>query len=231
MVQEIAAAVDCVVVSVDYRLTPETPFPGSLEDNYAGLKWLYENSAELGVDRSKIAVLGESAGGGHAAMLAVAARDRGEVPVAFQCLIYPMLDDRTGSTRPVPSHIGTLLWTSELNRFGWTALLGVRAGSSRVLNGAVPARIENLRGLPPTFIGVGSIDLFVREDIEYAQRLIDAGVPTVLQVVPGAYHAFEVIVPAASASKQFKATINAALVNAFQQSSAQSRTASSSANS
>lgn len=116
MVQSIAAAMDCVVVSVDYRLAPETPFPGSLEDNYAGLKWLYDNAAELGVDRSRIAVLGESAGGGHAAMLAIAARDRGEVPLIFQSLIYPMLDDRTGSARRVPPHIGTLLWTEELSR-------------------------------------------------------------------------------------------------------------------
>lgn len=215
MVQAIAAAIDCVVVSVDYRLAPETPFPGALEDNYAALKWLYENAVELGVDRSRIAVLGESAGGGHAAMLALAARDRGEVPLVFLALIYPMLDDRTGSTRPVPPHIGTLLWTAELNRFGWTSLLGVRAGSDRVPVGAVPARVENLRGLPPTFIGVGSIDLFVREDIEYAQRLIDAAVPVELQVVPGAYHAFEAIVPTANVSKQFTAAINAALARAL----------------
>lgn len=215
MMQAIAAATHSVVVSVDYRLAPETKFPGALEDNYAGLKWLYQNAAELGVDRSRIALLGESAGAGHATMLAIAARDRGEVPLVFQALIYPMLDDRTASTRPVPPHIGTLLWTPELNRFGWSCLLGVRAGSSRVPAGAVPARVENLRGLPPTFIGVGSIDLFVREDVEYAQRLIDAAVPVELQVVPGAYHAFEVIVPTANVSKQFTAAINAALVRAF----------------
>ena len=216
LVQEIAAAVNCVVVSVDYRLAPETRFPGSLEDNYAGLKWVYDSAAELGVDRSRIGLLGESAGGGHAAMLAIAARDRGEVPLAYQALIYPMLDDRTGSTRAVPSHIGTLAWTAELNRFGWAALLGVRPGSRRVPDGAVPARVANLRGLPPTFIGVGSIDLFVREDVEYAERLIDAGVPTELHVIPGAFHAFEAIVPQAQVSKSFKASINAALANAFE---------------
>jgi acetyl esterase/lipase len=145
----------------------------------------------------------------------MAARDRGQVPVLFQALVYPMLDDRTGSTRPVPSQIGTLVWTPELNRFGWSALLGVPAGSKHVPKGSVPARVENLRGLPATFIGVGSIDLFVREDIEYAQRLIDAGVPTELQVVPGAYHGFEIFVPEANVSKQFKASINAALARAF----------------
>jgi acetyl esterase/lipase len=214
--QELALALDCVIVTVDYRLAPETPFPGSLEDNYAGLKWLYNNAAALGVDRSKIAVMGESAGGGHAAMLAIAARDRGEVPLVFQALIYPMLDDRTGSTRSVPPHIGTLLWTRESNRFGWSSLLGMPAGSSKVPYGAVPARVEDLRNLPPAFIGVGSIDLFVQEDIAYAGRLIEAGVATELNVVPGAYHGFEMMSPKASVSRQFKAALNSALARAFQ---------------
>ena len=214
--QELALALDCVIVTVDYRLAPETPFPGSLEDNYVGLKWLYNNAVELGVDRSRIAVMGESAGGGHAAMLAIAARDRGEVPLVFQALIYPMLDDRTGSTRAVPPHIGTLIWTSQSNRFGWSSLLGVPAGSRKIPYGAVPARVENLRNLPPAFIGVGSIDLFVQEDIAYAGRLIDAGVPTELNVVPGAFHGFEVAVPKATVSKQFKAALNSALTRAFE---------------
>ncbi len=214
-VQERSVALDCVVVSVDYRLAPETRFPGSLEDNYAALKWLYHNAAELGVDQSKIAVMGESAGGGHAAMLAIAARDRGEVPLLFQALVYPMLDDRTGSTREVPSHIGTLIWNGDKNRFGWTSFLGVTAGSAHVPHGAVPARIEDLHGLPATFIGVGSIDLFASEDIQYALRLIDAGVPTELNVVPGAYHGFDIAVPKASVSTQFKAALNSALARGF----------------
>jgi acetyl esterase/lipase len=103
---QIAKDHDCVVVSVDYRLAPETRFPGSLEDNYAALKWLHANAESLGVDPARIAVMGESAGGGHAATLTIAARDRGEVPIFFQLLIYPMLDDRTGSTTAVPAHIG-----------------------------------------------------------------------------------------------------------------------------
>src|SRR5258705_2037403 len=115
-IQEVALALDCVIVTVEYRLAPETPFPGSLEDNYAGLKWLHANAGELGVDRSRIALAGESAGGGHAAMLAIAARDRGEVPITFQSLVYPMLDDRTGSTRKTPPHIGAFVWTPEYNR-------------------------------------------------------------------------------------------------------------------
>lgn len=209
-VQEVALALDCVIVSVDYRLAPETRFPGSLEDNYAGLRWLNAHADELGVDRSRIAVMGESAGGGHAAMLAIAARDRGEFKLAYQALVYPMLDDRTGSVRKTPPYQGVLIWTPEQNAFGWSALLGAPAGAARVPYGAVPARVTNLRGLPPAFIGVGSIDLFVDEDIEYARRLVDAGVPTTLDVVPGAFHGFDVA-PGAKVSQQFKAALVAAL--------------------
>jgi acetyl esterase/lipase len=164
MLQETAAALDCVIVSIDYRLAPETPFPGSLEDNYAGLKWLHAHADELGADAKRIALMGESAGGGHAAMLAIAARDRGEVPVIYQALTYPMLDDRTGSSRAMPPHIGAFVWRAAENKFGWTCFLGAPAGSETVPYGAVPARVEDLSGLPPTFIAVGSIDLFVDEE-------------------------------------------------------------------
>lgn len=208
--QEMAQALDCVVVTVDYRLAPETRFPGALEDNYAALKWLHANADELGVDRSRIAVAGESAGGGHAAMLAIAARDRGEIPLAYQALSYPMLDDRTGSTARKPPYQGALIWPPEKNRFGWSSLLGVPAGSTHVPKGSVPARVETLRGLPPTFIGVGSIDLFVDEDIEFARRLLDAGVPTTLNVYPGVPHAFDGI-PGLTLGKQFRADLIAAL--------------------
>lgn len=201
--QTAAQTCNCVVVSVDYRRAPETHFPGSLEDNYAALSWVYGNADALGVDRQRIAVGGESAGGGHAAMLAIAARNRKEIPVVFQLLIYPMLDDRTGSTRPVPPHIGTFVWTAESNRFGWTSLLGIPAGLPDVPPGSVPARVENLAGLPPAFIIVGAIDLFVDEDIEYARRLVAAGVPTELHVIPGAYHAYDLLVPNAKVSVRF----------------------------
>jgi acetyl esterase/lipase len=213
--QRIAREHDCVAVVVEYRLAPETRFPGSLEDNYAALKWLHDSANSLGIDSSRIAVMGESAGGGHAAMLTIAARDRGEVPVVFQLLTYPMLDDRTGSSRRVPPYIGKYVWVPDSNRFGWSSLLGVPAGSRVVPAGAVPARVENLAGLPPTFIGVGSIDLFVDEDVEYARRLIASGVPTELCVVPGGYHGFDIIAPEAPVSKAFRAAWSAALAKAF----------------
>jgi acetyl esterase/lipase len=213
--QRVAQEHDCIVVTVDYRLAPETRFPGSLDDNYAALKWVYDLAPSLGVDRTRIAVMGESAGGGHAAMLAIAARDRGEVPLAFQLLIYPMLDDRTGSTHRLPAYLGAYVWVPESNRFGWTSLLGVPAGSRVVPAGAVPARTQNLAGLAPAFIGVGSIDLFAPEDIEYARRLLEAGVPTELLVVPGAYHGFDGIGAATQVAAQFRARWNAALAQAL----------------
>jgi len=213
--QRLAREHDCVIVTVDYRLAPETRFPGALEDNYAALKWLYRSAPALGVDASRIAVAGESAGGGHAAMLAIAARDRGEVPIVFQLLIYPMLDDRTGSSRPVPPYIGAYIWVPASNRFGWDSLLGVAAGSRNVFAGAVPARTTNLAGLPPAFVGVGAIDLFVDENLEYARRLINSGVATQLCVVPGAYHGFDIIAPNAPTSVAFRATWSAALKKAF----------------
>jgi len=206
-----AERLNCVLVSVQYRLAPGTRFPGPLEDAYAGLKWLHRNAATLGVDPKRIVVLGESAGGGLAAMLTIAARDRGEVPIAYQALVYPMLDDRTGSSRPVPPHVGQLVWTAKSNRQGWQALLGREPGAASQPAGSVPARVANLKGLPPTFIQVGSIDLFVDENIEFARRLIDAGVPTELMVVPGAFHGFQIFAPRAAVSQQFTAALDAAL--------------------
>jgi acetyl esterase/lipase len=213
--QGIATDCHCVVVSVDYRLAPETHYPGSLEDNYAALKWVHAHAEELGIDRSRIAVGGESAGGGHAANLAIYARDRKEVPIVFQLLIYPELDDRTGSTRAVPPAIGHFIWTASANRLAWSSLLGVPAGSSRVPAAAVPARVASVDGLPPAWIGVGSIDLFVDEDMEYARRLIDAGIATELLVEPGAFHGFDLLVPDAAVSKQFSASWKAALRKAL----------------
>jgi hypothetical protein len=164
---------------------------------------------------SGIAVKGESAGGTHAAALAIAARDRGEVPLCLQVLIYPALDDRTGSTTPQPPYIGHYIWTAAANRFAWTSLLGKPAGSPQAPAGSVPARVENLAGLPPAWIGVGSVDLFANEDLEYARRLQQAGVSTELHLVPGGYHGFDLFVPQAPLTVAFTEGWNAALSRAF----------------
>ncbi len=222
LLQEIATDCHCVVVSVDYRLAPETHYPGSLEDNYAALKWVHAHAAELGIDRSRIAVGGESAGGTHAASLAIHARDRNkrdrnkkDVPICFQLLIYPALDDRTGSSHPAPPAIGHFMWTPSANRLAWSSLLGVPAGSSKVPAAAVPARVASVAGLPPAWIGVGAIDLFAEEDMEYARRLVHAGVATELLVVRGAFHGFDLLVPDAEVSKQFRVSWKSALRKAF----------------
>ncbi len=215
--QSLAAELDCVVVSVDYRLAPETRFPGSLEDNYAALRWMHNNAAQLGVDPKRVAVVGGSAGGGHAAMLTLAARDRGEFPICYQVLLYPMLDDHTGSTHMPPPFIGTFGWGAADNKLGWTSLLGVPAGSKSVPLGAVPARVSDLSGLPPTFIGVGALDLFVEEDMAYAQRLILAGIPTKMLVVPGAFHAFDGVAANTRIAKEFTAAWRGELAARFAQ--------------
>ncbi len=189
-VKSIVSTVGCVAVSVDYRLAPETPHPGPVEDCYAALTWLYSHAEELGVDATRIAIGGASAGGGLAAGLALLTRDRGEVPLAFQLLIYPMLDDRTVTSAEPHSYTGEYIWTPDANRFGWTALLGQEPGGPDVSPYAAAARADHLEGLPPTFISVGSLDLFLEEDMEYARRLMRAGVPTELHVYPGAFHGF-----------------------------------------
>jgi acetyl esterase/lipase len=196
MVKSIVSAIGCVAVSVDYRLAPETPYPGPLEDCYAALKWLSTHAAELGVDPNRIAVGGSSAGGGLAAALTLLVRDRGEVRLMFQLLIAPMLDDRTCTQVNPHPYTGEFIWTREANRFGWTSLLGQEPGGSDVSPYAAAARAENLEGLPPAFINVGAIDLFLEEDMEYAHRLIRAGVPTELHVYPGAYHGFRMVADA-----------------------------------
>jgi len=209
----LAHDLDCVIVSVEYALAPETVWHEAIEQTYAGLRWLHANAAMLGVDPARIALLGASAGGGHAALLALTARDRGEVPVAFQCLIYPMLDDRTGATRfPAPG-LGCIGWDADANRYGWRAFLGQQPGARSVPDRAVPARAESLAGLPPTFIGVGSIDLFADEDIAYAQRLTASGVAAELLVLPGAFHGFDAVVPGARASRELSAARLSALRN------------------
>lgn len=182
----------CVIVSVDYRLAPENPFPAGIEDCYAGLAWTFANADALGIDRTRIGVMGESAGGGLAAALALLARDRGAYKLAFQHLIYPMLDDRTCVTAEPNPMAGEFIWTPHNNRFGWSALLGHEPGRDGVSAYAAPARATDLSGLPPAFIACPTLDLFIDEDITYATRLMRAGVPVELVVYPGGFHGFDI---------------------------------------
>lgn len=181
---------DAVVVAVKYRLAPETPFPGAIEDCYVGLAWLFANAASLGVDPVRIAIMGESAGGGLAAALALLARDRGRLKPCAQILIYPMLDHRTGTAEePNPNLMtGEFGWTREHNRFGWLAMQGSYDLSDERVGYFSPARAGDLSGLPPAFIGVGALDLFLEEDIDYARRLVRSGVPVECHVYAGAVH-------------------------------------------
>jgi acetyl esterase/lipase len=185
-------------VSVEYRLAPEHPHPAPVEDCYAGLKWMVEHAVEIGVDPSRIALAGPSAGGGLAAATALVARDRGGPPLACQILIYPMLDDRniTPSSREFAGIPG---WSREANISGWTALLGDKTGTEDVSPYAAPARASDLSNLPPTLIQVGELEVFRDECVDYALRLMQAGVSTELHVYPGAYHGWEIFVPTASA--------------------------------
>jgi acetyl esterase/lipase len=189
-----ARELGATVVSVDYRLAPEHPYPAPVEDCYSALTWL---ATLPSVDPTRVAIGGASAGGGLAATLAFFARDRGEVPVVAQLLVYPMLDDRTVE-RDGLDHPGLRLWNQSSNKFGWAAYLG---DADRAV--AVPARREDLSGLPPAWIGVGTLDLFHHEDLVYAERLRSAGVSCEVEVVDGAFHGFDGIVPKAEVSLAF----------------------------
>jgi acetyl esterase/lipase len=183
-----------VGVSVEYRLAPDTPYPGPIEDCYRGLLWVHEHADELGVDRDRIGVAGVSAGGGLAAALALLARDRGEVPLAFQLLDCPMLDDRQQT--PSSRLDGLPVWSRASNEFGWRSYLGDLYGRDDVPYTAAPARATDLTGLPPAFVSVGTVDGFRDEDVDYATRLNQAGVPTELHVYPGLCHGYQIAMTA-----------------------------------
>ena len=187
---QICERVDAVVVSVEYRLAPEHPYPAPVEDCYAGLVWMARHASELRFDPDRLAVYGGSAGGGLTIATSMLARDRGSPVLRFQMPIYPMIDDRneTPSSHEI-TDIG--LWDRAGNIEAWKWYLG----DGKPDQYAAPARAEDLTGLPPTFIDVGTVDLFRDEDITFAMRLMQAGVPTELHVNPGAYHAAEVFAP------------------------------------
>ncbi|MBX7431730.1 alpha/beta hydrolase [Mycobacterium sp. Y57] len=182
------------VASVNYRLAPEHPYPAPVEDCYSALRWL---SALPAVDPDRVAIGGASAGGGLAAALALHTRDRGEIPLTAQLLVYPMVDDRTVE-RSGLDNPGHRLWNQSSNRFGWRSYLG---GADPEV--AVPARRRDLAGLPPAWVGVGTLDLFHDEDLAYAARLRDAGVPCEVTVVDGAFHGFDGVAPKTEVSRSF----------------------------
>ena len=209
-----AAEADCITVAVEYRLAPENPFPAALEDCYAALRWMVTAADELGIDPSLIAIGGGSAGGGLAAGLALLARDRGEMDVVFQLLIYPMLDDTNVGPADDPRP-DALLWTRANNLVGWRSYLGCEPGGEGISCYASAPRAADLKGLPPAYISVGDLDLFAQEDIAYADRLIQAGVPTELHVYPGGCHGFDLIVPQADISARFTSDMLCALQRAL----------------
>ena len=212
-VKRMCANTGCVIVSTNYRLAPENPFPAPVEDCYASLKWMVENAESLNIDRSRIAVGGGSAGGGLAAGLVILTRDRGEIELVFQLLIYPMIDNRniTPSSHAIND---PRTWNREKNIFAWNAYLGDSFRDDEVSPYAAAARAEDLTGLPPAYIAVGELDLFLDEDIEYAQRLMQAGVSTELHVYPGANHGFDAMINAAVA-KRFMEERDRAIIKAL----------------
>ena len=192
--------VGATVVSVEYRLAPENPHPAPIEDCYAGLEWTARHAAELDIDLSRLAIYGASAGGGLTLATALMARDKGYPAIKFQMPIYPMIDHRheTPSSYEI-TDVG--IWDRSGNIEAWQWYLG----EGKVDHYAAPVLAEDLTGLPPTYIDVGTVDLFRDEDIAFAMRLMAAGVPTELHVWPGAYHGAEGFAPEAALSRRIVA--------------------------
>ncbi|MER8009603.1 alpha/beta hydrolase [Streptomyces sp. NPDC094149] len=210
----LSAALGCAVAAVDYRLAPETSAPGAAEDGYTAYRWIIDNAADLGLDPTRIGLAGQSGGGGIAAATALLIRDRGAVTPLFQLLQYPMLDDRntTDSSREI-TDIG--IWDRATNILAWQAILGDRAGTNDVTPYAAAARASNLASLPPTFIGVGELDVFRDENLDYAARLRAHGVDVELHLYPGAYHAFDLFAPQSHLAESFRHTLHDYLVRHF----------------
>ena len=195
---ELAATLGAVVISPYYPKSTQALFPAGLNACYAALRWAQEHAEEMGFDKQRIAIAGDSAGGGLAAAVTQRAFDEGH-PVCFQALIYPMLDNRTPDKEGA---VGKFMWTAPFNRAAWSSYLGKNHRSEGLKRYAAPGRREDLQGLPPTWLAVGELDLFHDEVVDYARRLRGAGVDTTVEVIPGAYHIFDQIRPAAGASRK-----------------------------
>lgn len=206
--REYADQLGIVVVSVDYRLAPEHPYPVPLEDCYTALQWLADKASDLGVDPSRIGVAGESAGGGLAAGLALLARDRGGPALCFQYLGIPELDDRL-ETLSMTEYVDTPVWDRPKAVFSWDSYLGsgVR-GTADVPIYAAPARATDLTGLPPTVITVCQFDPLRDEGIAYAQRLMHTGIPTDLRHYAGTFHGSTMITEATVSKRMLADTLD-----------------------
>jgi acetyl esterase/lipase len=202
----LARELDAVVVSPDYRLAPEHPFPAALDDCMATLRWMRDNAAELNIDCNRIAVAGSSAGGGLSAAIAQRSSDEG-IELRAQVLAYPMLDDRT-ALRDDHGHRGRFVWTPASSRWAWTAYLGREPRQSDAPEYAAPARRDDLTGLPPAWVGVGDLDILYDEGLTYAERLTAHGVPCEVVAVPGMYHGADGIKPKAPTMKAFRRSLS-----------------------
>ncbi|WP_231514565.1 alpha/beta hydrolase [Mycobacterium sp. URHB0044] len=211
VIGRLARDLGAVIVSPNYRLAPEHPFPAALEDCMATLRWMRSHADELGIDPDRIAVGGASAGGGLSAAVAQRSQDEG-ISLRAQALVYPMLDDRT-VLRDGHAGRGHFMWTPVSNRFGWTALLGRAPRMSDAPEYAAPARRTDLRNLPPTWIGVGDLDVLFDEGVVYAETLRTCGVPCQLVTVPGMYHGADAIAPKAASMQDFRRSMVAHLLN------------------
>lgn len=203
--QNLADNTGAAVITVDYRLSTEAPFPAALTDAYNGLLYVKEHAQNLGLDGNNIVIMGDSAGGGLSASLALYNREHQNIPLKGQVLIYPMLDYRTG-TDASPYHspyTGHVCWNRPTNVFAWEKLRGGQTLDGQSLTYFSPAMAEELGNLPPALIYTGSLDLFVNEDLDYANKLIEDGNAATVYIVPGLYHAFENAVPDAPQSREF----------------------------
>ena len=206
-------ASDCVVACPGYRLAPKNPFPAALNDLVATVDWIRTRGSDRGLDASRLVVGGESAGGGLAAALVQRLHDD-QVSVLGQVLVYPMIDDRTAVRRDI-GRKEHLAWSNGSNHYGWSSYLGAAPGGASVPEYAVPSRRKDLDGLPPAWIGVGDIDVFYDENLEYARRLEAAGVPVRLETRAGAPHGFPSIAPEASVSRTFMSSAVQFVADAF----------------
>lgn len=202
LLSNIASELDIVIVSPEYRLAPENPYPAPVDDCHEAWQWLLENSSNRGIDTKRIAIGGESAGGGLAAGLVLRLHDEGGQRPIAQWLFCPMLDDRTALDRSLDA-VDHYIWSNKLNLSGWKSYLGAKLGTDQVPAYAAPARRVDFNGLPKAWIGVGDVELFYEEDKKYAERLSAAGVSCELDVVAGGPHAFEGMAPDAQVSREY----------------------------